>query len=510
MRNPSVSRNGIVLLNWRSWICCLSWLLCIARVQAANWPGFRGPAADGIAENEKAPTHFGQTNNLLWKTEILPGHSSPVIWEGRLFLTGADGNKLVTICLDCVSGKRLWEQSTVVEKLEPIHQANSHATSTPVTDGKRLYVYFGSFGLLAYDLAGKELWRKPLPMPKTFFDQGTGTSPILAEDKLVIFVQVGKDSHLLAVNPADGEVIWRAPMPVYNNSYSTPVSWKEDGKGCVGMVCARRFTAFDLADGKEIWWVNGTGYQACSTPVVAGDNLVIAAAGVQGEVSNMTPPPAFEEAVKKYGHDGEGAIAYDDIPDDLLFTDRQTSGGQGNMTLKQAFGMFGGVKKGDKVNREKWEEICERLTAFRTGPINRTTVMSVRTGGKQDATGSQILWQETRGVPEVPSPLVWHSRLFLIRNGGILVCRDLQSGKQIYEERIDSPGGYFASPILVDGRIYIASDRGTVTVIKAGDSLEVLARNELGDPIVASPAISDNALYIRSSGQLWAFGEKSN
>jgi outer membrane protein assembly factor BamB len=105
---------------------------------------------------------------------------------------------------------------------------------------------------------------------------------------------------------------------------------------------------------------------------------------------------------------------------------------------------------------------------------------------------------------------VWHSRLFLIRNGGILVCRDLQSGKQIYEERIDSPGGYFASPILVDGRIYIASDRGTVTVIKAGDSLEVLARNELGDPIVASPAISDNALYIRSSGQLWAFGEKIN
>jgi outer membrane protein assembly factor BamB len=180
------------------------------------------------------------------------------------------------------------------------------------------------------------------------------------------------------------------------------------------------------------------------------------------------------------------------------------------MTLKKAFAMFGGVKKGDKVNREKWDEIQGRLTAFRTGPINRTVVMSVRTGGKQDATGSQILWQETKGVPEVPSPIVWNGRLFLIRSGGILVCRDLETGKLIYEERIDSPGGYFASPILVGGRIYIASDRGTVTVVKPGDSLDVIARNVLGDPIIASPVISGNALYIRSSKQLWAFGEKIN
>src|SRR5579859_1474838 len=205
MRNLSHQRT--VLFSLRSCIRCLAWLTCIASVQAANWPGFRGPAADGIAEKEKAPTHFGQASNMLWKTEILRGHSSPVIWNGQLFLTGADCNKLSTICLECVSGKVRWEQSTVVEKLEPIHQANSHASSTPVTDGKRLYVYFGSFGLLAYDFAGKELWRKPLPMPKTFFDQGTGTSPILAEDKLVLFVQDGKDSHLLAVSPANGETI---------------------------------------------------------------------------------------------------------------------------------------------------------------------------------------------------------------------------------------------------------------------------------------------------------------
>ncbi len=237
------------------------WLAGIAALQAANWPGFRGLAASGIAEKEKAPAHFGPTSNLLWKTEILGGHSSPVLWKGQLFLTGADGNTLNTICLDGKSGKKQWEQSTVVEKLEPIQQANSHASSTPVTDGKRLCVYFGSFGLLAYDLAGKELWRKPLPMPQTSW--GTGTSPILAQDKFVVFVQAGDHSHLLALNPANGAVIWKAPMPVYNDTYSTPVIWKENGKGFVGMACATRFTAFDSAEGKEAWWVDGLGYQVC-------------------------------------------------------------------------------------------------------------------------------------------------------------------------------------------------------------------------------------------------------
>ena len=96
----------------------------------------------------------------------------------------------------------------------------------------------------------------------------------------------------------------------YNNSYSTPVTWKEGEHGCVGMACAMRFTAFGLADGKEAWWVEGLGYQACSTPVVTGDRLVLAVAGVQGEVSNVTPPPTFDQMVQKYDRDGDGLVAY--------------------------------------------------------------------------------------------------------------------------------------------------------------------------------------------------------
>lgn len=476
-------------------------------MRGANWPAFRGPHGDGVAADEKAPTHFNGASNLLWKVEVLPGHSSPIIWNDRAFLTCEEDTRLTTLCFEAGSGRKLWDKSVTVEKLEPIHQANSHATSTPVTDGKAVFAYFGSFGLVGYDLQGKELWRKTLPIPKTFFDQGTGTSPILAGDKLLVFVQIGRESHLLAVSPTDGRELWRAPMPDYNNSYSTPVTWKEGNDGCVGMACARRFTAFRLGDGKETWWLDGLAYEACSTPVAAGDRLVVAVAGVQGEISNVTPPPTFDEILKKYDRDGDGLIAYSELPDDLLYTDRQTSDGRGNMPVKKALNMFGGVKEGDKLDRQKWDSIRATLMGFRSGPMNRTVVLAVRTGGKENVADSQVIWKETRGVPEIPSPLVWQNRVYLVRSGGLLVCRDLQTGKQLYEERLDAPGGYFASPVLADGRLYLASDRGTVTVVKAGDTLQVVAHNDLGDPIIASPAVADNRLYIRSAKRLWAFGD---
>src|SRR4051794_8502358 len=256
------SRTVLVLL-----IASSCGLLGGASIFAGDWSGFRGPQGNGIAEGEKAPTSFGPNSSLLWKTDAPPGHSSPLVSKDRLFITAEDGSALSTIAFDARTGKKLWTSSVEAQKLEPIHKVNSHATSTPVTDGRRVYVYFGSFGLVAYDFEGKETWRKSLPLPKTFFNQGSSTSPVLAEDKLIVFVQNGSDSHLLAVDPSDGHELWQARMPQYNNSWATPVLWKENGKGLIGLSCAGRFTAFALADGKEAWWVDGLSYQACSTPV---------------------------------------------------------------------------------------------------------------------------------------------------------------------------------------------------------------------------------------------------
>src|SRR5262249_42324450 len=157
------------------------------------------------------------------------------------------------------------------------------------------------------------------------------------------------------------------------------------------------------------------------------------------------------------------------------FTDRQSSEGQGNMSLREALYLIDGVTNGVKIARTKWEAYREKLTAFRSGKVNQTSILAIRTTGKADVTDSHVLWREAQGVPELPSPLVWRSRIYLIRNGGLLISRELETGKLIYNNRIDAPGGYFASPVLADGRLYFASDRGTVTVVRAGDAFDLLA-----------------------------------
>jgi outer membrane protein assembly factor BamB len=490
------------------WAIGLGALLWVAHLGGANWPGFRGGDLAGVAESEQPPVQFGPASNLVWKIATPKGNSSPIIWNDRIFLTGAEGNKLITVCLDRLTGQKRWEQSVTVDALEPVHHVNTSASPTPVTDGRAVYAYFGSLGVLAYDWEGKELWRKPLPMPKTSFNQGTSTSPILAEDKLLLFQQKGRDSYLLALDPKDGREIWRAPMPIHNNSYATPVYWREGGQGRVGMVCARRFTAFQLLDGKEAWWLNGIGIQVCATPVIAGDRLVLSTAGVQGDAANITVPPSFADALKQFDQDGNGVLTLAEIPKTLLYTDRHTSREAGNMTVRQALSMFGGVNKGDSIDSNRWESIRNSLRTFAAGEMNKTLVISARIGGSGEVPPSQIVWQDTHGVPEVPSPLIYRDRVYLIRNGGVLVCRDAETGKCLYESKTEARGGYFASPLGASGRLYLASDRGTITVVKAGDTFEVLAHNELEDPILASPALADNQLYVRSASQLWAFGSK--
>ena len=509
---PTNTRN---MMNYKLWLTPFS-LSCFVSVigavslPAGDWPGFRALSQGGVAsDGEKPPVHFGASSNMLWKAELPRGHSSPAIWKDSIFVTGAEGKKLITRCLDRSTGKQQWEQSVTVDQLERIHSANTVATPTPTTDGHGVFVYFGSWDLLAYSLEGKELWRKPLPMPQTMMNQGTGTSPILADDKLIVFVQIGTNSHLLALNPKDGREIWKTPMPEHIYSYATPISWKEADRGCIGMSSLFRFTAFSLSDGKEMWWVDGTGMEPCSTPVASGNQVILSVAGMQGEPANLTMPPPFDESVKRFDRNGDGLIAFEEVPDDLLFTDRQTSNGQGNASLIQAFRWFAGsdFKKGDKLDRKQWDELRDSLSEFSKDDMQKPVVLSVRMGGRGDVTKSHVLWKETKGVPEAPSPLVWQGHIYLIRNGGVLACRDLETGKLLQERKTESRGGYFASPVLADGRIYVASDRGIVTVIKANDALEVLARNELQEPIFASPAIVGNILYVRSTTKLWAFAE---
>jgi outer membrane protein assembly factor BamB len=165
----------------------------------ANWPRFRGPSGSGVADGEKPPVEFGPEKNVLWKVATPSGASSPCVWGARIFLTAFDGGKLWTLCLDRTTGAELWRRDAGAEKIEAfLAGQGSPAASTPATDGERVVVYFGSCGLIAYDFSGKELWRHTLPVAETNNDFGSGTSPIIADGRVILVRDLKADSAVLA------------------------------------------------------------------------------------------------------------------------------------------------------------------------------------------------------------------------------------------------------------------------------------------------------------------------
>jgi outer membrane protein assembly factor BamB len=471
-----------------------------------KWPQFRGPDGRGVAEQAKPPVEFGPETNLLWKVEVPAGHSSPIVLGDRIIFNAAEGKRLLTCALDRKTGRSLWQGEVSVEKLEKFHEVNNAAPCTPATDGERIYSYLPSFGLVAYDTEGQEKWRKPLPLPQTFRGQGSGASPLLAGNLIIVEVPQDSEREVIAIRTSDGTEAWKAVQPLRSMGWATPVRWKDENGDCVGMAFGEQFSAYRLSDGKELWYVTGLGAEACATPVIAGNHVLLSSAGVQGEPANMTLPPEFAEALKLWDKNGDGHIAVEEIPSDLLLTDRKATGGKGNMKLRQMLRWIPAEKNPQGYDRAGWEKMREMVASFKDGAFNRPNLMLVRLGGQGDVTATHVEWQEKRGVPEIPSPLVYKDRIYLVRSGGLVACRVLDSGKLVYDERLGAAGGYFASPLGANGKVYLASDAGVVSVIDAADEFRVLARNDLGEGIFASPAAVEEALYVRSSKHLWAFG----
>src|SRR5262245_30160586 len=246
----------------------------------AWWPQFRGPNSSGLGEG-KPPVNFGPDQNVLWKTALGPGISSPIIWEGHIFLTEFDraNKRLATLCIDRGTGKILWRRFVTPEKIENVHRISSPAAATPATDGERVYVYFGSYGLVCYDFSGNQQWERQLPVPQNPY--GGSASPILAGELLVLNHQ-GKDSYLLGVNRRDGRTVWKTDRSLFQYGWSTPVHWRHDGVDEIVVLGGdlspgQRLMAYNLADGAERWWVGGLPPCGKSTPVI-GDGLLFLAA----------------------------------------------------------------------------------------------------------------------------------------------------------------------------------------------------------------------------------------
>src|SRR5436190_5594338 len=174
---------------------------------AGEWSGFRGPNASGIADAGSVPVEFGPAVNVVWKTPMPLGNSSPVRSKDRIFLTGYEGANLLTLCLNRSDGKVLWRRSIEAARKEKRHKLNSPTSATPVTDGENVYAFFAEFGLISYGSDGQERWRVPLGPFSNL--HGMAASPMLFQNKLIQVCDQDNDSFLLGIDPKNGHTIWK-------------------------------------------------------------------------------------------------------------------------------------------------------------------------------------------------------------------------------------------------------------------------------------------------------------
>ena len=478
---PRFSRRSSLL---GAFTCSIFLVLCVARGAEPSWPQFRGPGGLGIAEAGDPPIHFGPGENVAWKVALPSGNSSPCIWGDRIFLTTFDQSKLETVCLRRADGTLLWRRPAPCETFEPTHKLGNPATPTPTTDGQLVYVYFGSFGLLAYDFDGKEQWRHPITAPVVEF--GTSASPVLAGGTLILACDQDEGSFLLAIDARTGKQLWRKDRGEFRRSFATPLVWQHGGAEELIVPGSIWLKSYRIKDGAELWTYSGTSRVACSSPVASEDLLFSASWNVGGDEDSRVSMPPFEEFMQSIGKDPGTLLTRDDIP----------AG-----PVRDRFSQMD-LNKNGQVTREEWEGM--RSMFARAG----NAVLAIRPGGHADITDSHLAWKSTRSLPYVSSPLFYQGRLYTVKNGGLMSCYDAATGTVLYQdERLNAPGEYYASAVAAHDRIYLASQNGVVLVLAAGDTLKILARAELGEKVMATPAIIGDTLYVRTAGNLYAFRE---
>jgi outer membrane protein assembly factor BamB len=465
----------------------------------ASWPRFRGPDGLGVAQGKEAlPVHFGPDRNVLWKTALPDGLSSPCIFGKRIFLTGYDkeAKKLETLCLDGGSGKILWRKAAPAERIERVEKTSSPASGTPACDGERVYVYFGSCGLLCYDLDGKELWTLKLPIPKTPF--GTGTSPLVAADVVLLKCQ-GQPAQLLVVDARTGTVRWKKDKLPYDPGCSLPLV-RKTGKGHEVIVHGERgIKGYDMADGKERWSMGGLRGAAIPTPIHADGHYFFVSEYPGGDSDDPLTLATFDEMLKKYDKNKDGKLGYDEIKDVVLYS-RDSTEKAGDLKMSILFGVLD-LNGDGKLDRFEWGLARVLASTFK----NSLLAVTLDDGDKVQA---KVAWRDGNSLPEVATPLCYQGRLYLAKHGGILSCLNAKTGKLLFRGRLNVPGLYYTSPVAGDGKVYLASTRGVMIVLKASDKLEVLARNDFGESIGATPAIVDGVLYVRAGKHVYAFKER--
>jgi outer membrane protein assembly factor BamB len=466
-------------------LALLALILLAAAVADDRWTQFRGPNAAGISSSTGLPVEFNERTRI-WRTNLPPGKSSPVFAGNRIFVTAHDQDRLLTICLDRRDGRLLWQRDVLRARQERRHKLNDAAAPTPVTDGRNVYSFFADFGLVSYTGDGKQRWRLPLPaMPSM---QGVAGSPVLAGNRLLLVIDQAQDSYMLAVDPRNGETVWRHDRrPAPGGAYSSPVIFHPQGAPAQLVTFSPYEVAgFAIETGEKLWWVGGLPPQPKSTPVVAGDTIYALARSFYGDA--LPPNPPWERALADNDRDGNGTIEKEEAPEG---------------PAKRYFGVVDRDRNGH-VDAAEWAGMIEAAAP-------PSVLMAIQPRGRGDLSASAVRWRFDRNIPDVPSPIFYDRVLYMVQNGGILTALDAASGAVRKQGRITgAPGDYYASPVAAAGHLYFVNQEGKLAVVRAGGDWEVAAVSDLGEECFATPALVDGAIYVRSASAIARYEKKQD
>ncbi len=422
-----------------------------------SWPQFRGPDASGAGTGSPPTEWSGESGkNVLWKT-LIPGlgHSSPVIWGDRIFVTSAvpaTGDSTLKVglygdiqpvkgepaqsfnvyCLDRKSGKILWQKTAISGQPRIMrHPKSTHANPTPATDGKHLVVFFGSEGLFTYDLDGKLLWKKDFGVLDSGFYRvpdaqwGFASSPIIHDRMVIVQADVQKDSFLGAYDIESGKEIWRTPrgdVPTFGTPAVVPYTAGGAKSWQVVVNGWHQIGGYDLKTGKQLWTMKGGGDIPVPTPVFQDGLVVITNAHGQGR-----------------------------------------------------------------------------------------PIYAIRTDASGDISESHagIAWTQDKSGNYMQTPLLADGLGYFCFDSGVLSVYQMNTGERLYQQRLGGgTSGFTSSPVAAGGRVYITNEEGHSFVLAQGREYNLLAENDLGETVMATPAIAEGVLYIRAGKHLFAIGGK--
>ncbi len=397
------------------------WLIS-SPLNAENWPGWRGPNRNGVTSDTGVPTTWSPTENVLWKMP-LPGigTSNPVVWGDKVFVTASEGRdqgELHVICFDRDTGRERWHQRLWGTAPTLFYGRSGMASPSPVTDGKRLFVFFGTGDVFCFDLDGGLLWQRAIADEYGPFENrfAAASSPLLFEDKLIVQCDHYGPSYVIALDQQTGANRWKSDRPEVWLSWSSPQLVPSGDRIELVLSGSEKVDGYDPRTGSRLWTIRGLARECVPTPVV-GHGMLFVVSGPNG------------------------------------------------------------------------------------------THFAIKPGGSGDITDSHIVWKNEKGTSFVPSAILVGERYYLADDKGIGSCLNAHTGKLLWKKRFGDK--FTASPVAADGRLFFTNEAGSTLVLDATQSdYEELARNDIGEEIYASPAISQGCFFLRTSKNLVCIGKK--